>query len=197
MKNVTVLSIVVASLLLVGCGEEPKETAKETAPVEKVEKKVATPKAEEKKVQEAKTATPEAKEESVSKKVEKATDAVADAGKAAISAVTQKTAEVASDAKKMVVDAVEKGAEVAKEVVAEKVASVDTKACAACHGANFEKKAMNVSKIVKDMTKADIITALKGYKDGSYGGAMKALMKGQVASYDEAKIEAVATQIGK
>jgi len=96
-----------------------------------------------------------------------------------------------------VVDAVEKGTEVAKEVVAEKIASVDTKACAACHGANFEKKAMNISKIVKDMTKADIITALKGYKDGSYGGTMKALMKGQVASYDEAKIEAVATQIGK
>jgi cytochrome c553 len=47
------------------------------------------------------------------------------------------------------------------------------------------------------MTKAEIVTALKGYKDGSYGGAMKSLMKGQVASYDEAKIEAVASQIGK
>ncbi|NEW61051.1 cytochrome C [Sulfurovum sp. bin170] len=74
---------------------------------------------------------------------------------------------------------------------------MDTKACQACHGAEFEKKAMNVSKIVKDMTKADIITALKGYKDGSYGGNMKTLMKGQVASYDDAKIEAFAAQVGK
>ena len=73
----------------------------------------------------------------------------------------------------------------------------DTTACAACHGANFEKKAMNVSKIVKDMTKEEIVTALKGYKAGSYGGAMKALMKGQVAKLDDAAIESLAGEIKK
>lgn len=74
-------------------------------------------------------------------------------------------------------------------------AFADTAVCAGCHGADFEKKAMNVSKIVKDMTKEEIITALKGYKDGSYGGAMKTIMKGQVGKFDDAAIEAIAAEI--
>ena len=72
-----------------------------------------------------------------------------------------------------------------------------TAGCVGCHGANFEKAAMGKSKIVKDMSKEDIITSLKGYKDGSYGGAMKGLMKGQVASLDDAAIEAMAAEIKK
>jgi cytochrome c-type protein NapB len=76
-------------------------------------------------------------------------------------------------------------------------AFADTAACAGCHGADFGKKAMNVSKVVKDMSKEEIVTALKGYKDGSYGGAMKALMKGQVAKLDDAAIEALAAEIKK
>jgi cytochrome c-type protein NapB len=74
---------------------------------------------------------------------------------------------------------------------------VDTKACAGCHGADFEKAAMGKSKIVKDMSKADIETALKGYKDGSYGGAMKAVMAGQAKSLDDTKIKAIAEKFGK
>jgi len=73
--------------------------------------------------------------------------------------------------------------------------AVDTAACAGCHGANFEKSALGKSKIVKDMAKADIVTALKGYKDGSYGGPMKGVMKGQVAKLSDADIEAIATKI--
>jgi cytochrome c553 len=38
---------------------------------------------------------------------------------------------------------------------------------------------------------------MKGYKDGSYGGAMKGLMKGQVAALSDADIEAIAQKIGK
>ena len=74
-------------------------------------------------------------------------------------------------------------------------AEVNTAACAGCHGKDFEKSAMGKSKIVKDMTKADIETALKGYKDGSYGGAMKGIMKGQVAKFDDAAIAEIATSI--
>ena len=73
--------------------------------------------------------------------------------------------------------------------------AVDTTACAGCHGANFEKVALGKSKIVKDMAQADIITALKGYKDGSYGGPMKGVMKGQVDKLSDADIEAIAAQI--
>jgi cytochrome c-type protein NapB len=72
-----------------------------------------------------------------------------------------------------------------------------TASCTGCHGKTFDKKAMGKSKIVKDMSKADIVTALKGYKDGSYGGAMKAMMKGQVASLSDADMEAIASEIKK
>jgi len=73
--------------------------------------------------------------------------------------------------------------------------AVSTTACAGCHGTSFEKKALGKSKVVKEMSKEDIVTALKGYKDGSYGGAMKGMMKGQVASLSDADIDAIAASI--
>ena len=71
------------------------------------------------------------------------------------------------------------------------------KKCASCHGAAGEKPALGKSKIIKDMSAAQITTALKGYKDGSYGGAQKALMKGQVASLNDAQIAAISAHISK
>jgi len=71
----------------------------------------------------------------------------------------------------------------------------NTTACAGCHGANFEKKALNVSKIVKDLPKDEIVKALKGYKAGTFGGAMKAVMQGQVKALTDKDIEEIATQI--
>ncbi len=71
------------------------------------------------------------------------------------------------------------------------------KKCAACHGANGEKKALGKSHIIKDMSRDDIVAALKGYQDGTYGGAMKALMKGQVATLKDADIEAIADYVAK
>ncbi len=84
-----------------------------------------------------------------------------------------------------------------KKEEAKPAVEVDTKACAGCHGADFEKKAMNVSKVVKEMSKADIEKALHGYKDGTYGGAMKAIMAGQAKALDDAKIKAIAEKFGK
>lgn len=69
--------------------------------------------------------------------------------------------------------------------------------CAGCHGADFGKHALGKSKIVKDLTHAEIATALKGYKAGTYGGAMKGLMKGQIAAYSDADLEAFSKTIGK
>ncbi len=76
-------------------------------------------------------------------------------------------------------------------------AAVNGKACAACHGANWEKKAMGKSKVVANMAHADIAAALKGYKAGTYGGSMKGVMKGQVGRYSDADLEAFAQTIGK
>lgn len=70
-----------------------------------------------------------------------------------------------------------------------------TAGCVGCHGADFSKKALNKSQVVKGWDKAKIVSALKGYKDGSYGGAMKSLMKGQVAGFNDKQIEEVAEYI--
>lgn len=76
-------------------------------------------------------------------------------------------------------------------------ADFNLKACASCHGANFEKSALGKSKIVANLSVAEIETALIGYKNGTYGGPMKGMMKGQVAKYDEATLKAMAAAIKK
>lgn len=80
-------------------------------------------------------------------------------------------------------------------IVSTGVFAANTTVCAGCHGQNFEKKAMNVSKVVKEMKKEEIVAALQGYKTGSYGGNMKSVMQMQVKSLGDADIEAIAEQI--
>jgi cytochrome c-type protein NapB len=74
-------------------------------------------------------------------------------------------------------------------------AGVNLGACKGCHGQNFEKAALGKSKIVSDMTKAEVSAALVGYKNGTYGGPMAGVMKGQVAKYSEADLQS--TGVGK
>lgn len=66
------------------------------------------------------------------------------------------------------------------------------KKCAACHGVNGEKKALNKSKIIKDLSKEEFIAAMNGYKDGTYGGPTKAVMKPQVATLNDEDFKALA-----
>ncbi len=77
------------------------------------------------------------------------------------------------------------------------MAAVNAGACKGCHGADFSKHALGKSKVVSDMSHADIATALKGYKDGSYGGPMKGIMKGQVNKYSDADLDAFSQTVGK
>lgn len=67
--------------------------------------------------------------------------------------------------------------------------------CAGCHGAAGEKAALGKSQVIKGWPVEKTVAALKGYKDGSYGGAMKGVMKGQVARLSDADIDALAKQI--
>ena len=53
--------------------------------------------------------------------------------------------------------------------------NADMDRCVSCHGVDFEKSALGVSKIVKNMTELEIKYALDGYKHG-LGGSMKDLM---------------------
>ena len=70
-------------------------------------------------------------------------------------------------------------------------------ACAACHGGKGERKALGKSEIIAGWDVAKTTAALKGYKDGSYGGAMKCVMKGQVMRLSDADIADLAEQISK
>lgn len=70
------------------------------------------------------------------------------------------------------------------------------KKCAACHGAKGEKAALGKSAVIAGKPAADIVADLKGYKAGTTNKkGMGALMKGQVATYSDADIEAVAAYI--
>ena len=70
------------------------------------------------------------------------------------------------------------------------------KKCAGCHGAKAEKKALGKSEVIAGWDVAKTEEALKGYKAGSRNvHGMGGLMKGQVASYSDADIKAVAEYI--
>jgi len=69
------------------------------------------------------------------------------------------------------------------------------KKCTGCHGANGEKQALGKSQVIKGWEESKTISALKGYKVGTYGGAMKGLMKGQVSSLTEEQIKSLAKHI--
>lgn len=76
-------------------------------------------------------------------------------------------------------------------------AGVNINTCKGCHGQNFQKKALGVSKVVKDLNRTEILTALKGYKAGTFGGSMKGIMKGQVSKYSDKQLEKIAEIIKK
>jgi len=67
--------------------------------------------------------------------------------------------------------------------------------CMGCHGAHAEKKALGKSKVINTMSQVDLVNALSGYKHDTYGGAMKGLMKTQVAKLSEEDINTLSTYI--
>jgi cytochrome c553 len=195
MKKLTVLSIVAASLLLVGCGESStgaEAKAAATAPAaEHAEKAVeATATHTEKAVEASKTVVAEATE-AVTEKAAEVKDAVAEkaaAATAAVAATVEKTKEAATAV-----------AEKATAAVAE-ATGPDGKAlfakCAGCHGADGKTAALGKSAVIAGQPAADLEKKIAEYKAGTRNVAgMGALMKGQVASMSDADIKAVATYI--
>jgi len=69
--------------------------------------------------------------------------------------------------------------------------------CSSCHGKNAEKKALGKSHIIRGWAQSKIVDALHGYKAGTYGGSLKAVMKGQAANLSDAEINAVAKYISE
>lgn len=69
------------------------------------------------------------------------------------------------------------------------------KLCSTCHGVNAEKAALGKSKIIQGWSAEQVAEALHGYKEGSYGGVMKGVMKAQVIKLSDEEIELVSEYI--
>ncbi|SFV70373.1 Cytochrome C553 (soluble cytochrome f) [hydrothermal vent metagenome] len=68
--------------------------------------------------------------------------------------------------------------------------------CAHCHGENGEKSALGKSAVIKGQKAAKTVKQLTAYKAGTLDQhGMGSLMKGQVASMDEAAMKSVANYI--
>lgn len=73
--------------------------------------------------------------------------------------------------------------------------AVNLHTCTECHGKKFEKPAMGISRIVKDLNKEELTTALNGYKTNQHGGAMQEVMNRQISKFSDAEIEEIVVQI--
>ncbi|NBL00858.1 MAG: hypothetical protein EOM50_23255 [Erysipelotrichia bacterium] len=67
--------------------------------------------------------------------------------------------------------------------------------CYSCHGSNASKQALNKSAIIAGWSKERITNALNGYKDGTYGGPMKGVMKPIATGLSEKDIKFIAEKI--
>jgi len=209
------LSSVVAIALLTGCGEDEKVTESKAAVVEaKVEevKKVEVPVVVETKTPEAKFVD-QVKESTgvVASKIAEESKKVAalssDAVKSVSEKVVAKTEEVTKAVTETAVETKDKIEESLNTIVATKTeATADSASlaekgkglflkCAGCHGTNAEKPALGKSQIIKGWDAEKVANSLKGYKDGTYGGAMKGVMKSQVINLSDEEINAIGAYV--
>jgi len=185
MSKKVLLSITLASFLVIGCSNESKEEVKEVAntTIDKVAEVTNTT---------AKKATEVVEE--VKKEVTPVVNNVVEKSKEVI----KSSQEVVSDVTKSATDITKDVKQKIHEATAPKP-SIDGKAlyarCGACHGQNGEKKALNASAIIQGWSKEQVYKALDGYQDGSYGGNMKGVMLGQVKNLSDTELEALAVYI--
>ncbi|WP_198305127.1 c-type cytochrome [Arcobacter vandammei] len=118
--------------------------------------------------------------------------------KSAVEQVKQEVAKVVEQKNEDVKVEAPKTEEVAKNVVENEVnAEALFKTCTSCHGQKGEKEALGKSQVIAGWDKDRVIKALNGYKDGSYGGVMKGIMKTHVETKTPEQISALAEFISK
>lgn len=202
MKKRVVISAAVAALILfTGCEKKESESVRhEPQSAEKMQSVTEPTKAMEEKAAEEKTV-----EESTAEQQQEAQKGETEAKE---SPITEKVTEAAKEAEQKaseIAESVKEGAKAAAAALAgaaSKPAGVDAEAlykskCAGCHGANGKKHALGKSNLIAGQTKALLVQKIQGYKDGSFGGAMKKIMQGQVSSLSEEQIEALSDYISK
>ena len=186
-----ILFLVIAALFVAGCSQEKKE--------EQHTQQAATPQ-----VQSVTAASSVQKEEPV-----KSTEAEKNVTAAVQKVEAKETPKVEEKVAQKPVTPAKPAVEVAPvktETVPKEVAVIDKTEidgakifvkCSSCHGKSAEKKALGKSHVIRGWAQSKIVDALHGYKAGTYGGAMKAVMKGQASSLSDADINAVAKYISE
>lgn len=130
----------------------------------------------------------------VEKKVEKTVEKSAEVAEV----VEEKIAEVKEKIEDVEEEVQKKVEAVKEEIVAaveQKTGEDIYKTCASCHGQKAEKAALGKSQVIQAWEVSKTLSALQGYKDGSYGGAMKGMMKGQVSKLSDEDMKRVAEYI--
>lgn len=190
------ISVALAAFLLVGCSDEQSKSTQTTTDAVKEPTTVMS------------TAH---KIDAAIKNATKSADEVTQSVKELSDTTIEKTKEIVEQAKGVTNEAVTRTKEVAKDVADEVQTSAAAvseslsaenelgasayKVCSSCHGVNGEKPALGKSKVIQGWSVSKVLHALDGYKDGSYGGTMKAVMKGQASGLTEEKAKAIAEYI--
>lgn len=186
--------------------EVKKIVKKEEPKVEKVQKKVEKVVAKVKKTTKeiaevATSVTSNPKVKKIAEKVTKSLDAIP------VSQSTSKAGTITTknsptgDVKKAAAGLLA-GLGGAAAVTPKKKSSIDGGAlfksnCSSCHGAKAQNKALGKSHVIAGWDSKKISDALHGYKKGTYGGAMKTIMKGQASKLNDEQISALADFVSK
>jgi len=196
MKKTTLLSLVVASVLYTGCGEEAKKAVTDAATsATNTVKETASHAmdATKSKISEASKVVSEkvdAAKEVVSEEVTKA--------KEVAKAVTQREAANEETTAKPV--EVSTNPEAPEREVADTSENAMLKAafvkCAGCHGKDGKTKALGKSAVIAGQPASELATKISEYKAGTRNtSGMGTLMKGQVSALDDAMIKKLSEYI--
>lgn len=207
MKNSLIYSLLFIAFLFSGCNEDKSETQKEVSvKSEKVESEIVKKEPEEKFIDQVKHST-----SNIANKIVEESKKVVEVAPEAIKSVSEKvsvkTQEIAKDVMVVANETKEKIEKEISSTIDSVKESIDDKSdliskgkslyakCASCHGTNAQNPALGKSQIIKGWEIEKTINALNGYKNGTYGSNMKAIMKGQVATLGDEDIKALATYI--
>ncbi|WP_228712721.1 c-type cytochrome [Halarcobacter mediterraneus] len=142
----------------------------------------------------------------VAGKVSEESKVLAEKGSAAVKDVEQKAQIVAKELTEEIVkktketkENIESSIEKIVETKKQNTSSIDPKSlyikCAGCHGQNGQLQALGKSQVIKGWDKQKIKDALIGYKNGTYGAAMKGVMIAQMTSLNDEEIDALSEYI--
>jgi cytochrome c553 len=198
--KMTLTAAAAAAMLMTGCGDKKSESNDHGAAAAKPQTHSTETKPAAKPVETQKPAKTEATSaahavQSVSS-VASSTAAVPPLPGTTPNAAEAKVAQVSAS----VDTAITKAKEAVSHAVKEQP-KIDTSMlyakCAGCHGFKGEKHALGQSNIIAGQSADELVKKIEGYQNGTYGGAMKGLMAGQVKNLKPEEIKALADYISK